>query len=61
MNSFGAYLMLSNSDPKNQDPGDEFFDSLYKNYKIERVAAKRNINSNPSLRGDIREIIVINY
>jgi len=61
MDSLGAYLMLSNSDPKNQNPGDEFFDALYKDYNIERVAAKRNINSNPSLRGDIKEIIILNY
>jgi DNA adenine methylase len=61
MDHLGAYLMLSNSDPKNQDPGDEFFDKLYKNYKIERVTAKRSINSNTSLRGDIKEIIVRNY
>jgi DNA adenine methylase len=61
MDYLGAYLMLSNSDPKNQDPGDEFFDSLYKDYHIERVAAKRSINSNTSLRGDIKEIIVRNY
>jgi len=61
MDTLGAYLMLSNSDPKNQNPVDEFFDELYKDYKIERVAAKRNINSNPSLRGDVQEIIVRNY
>jgi DNA adenine methylase len=61
MDSLGAYLLLSNSDPKNQDPEDEFFDVLYKDYKVERVAAKRNINSNPFLRGDINEIIVQNY
>jgi DNA adenine methylase len=61
MDSLGAYLILSNSDPKNHDPGDEFFDELYKDYNIERVAAKRNINSNPTLRGDIKEIIVRNY
>jgi DNA adenine methylase len=61
MNNLGAYLMLSNSDPKNQDPRDDFFDALYKDYNIERVAAKRSINSNKSLRGDIREIIVRNY
>ena len=61
MDYLGAYIMLSNSDPKNLDPNDEFFDVLYKDYRIERIDAKRNINSNPSLRGDISEIIVRNY
>jgi DNA adenine methylase len=61
MDSQGAYLMLSNSDPKNEDPEDEFFDELYEGYNIERVTAKRSINSNASRRGEIREIIVRNY
>ena len=57
----GAYLMLSNSDPKNEDPKDEFFDNLYRHYNVERVPAKRNINSDASKRGDINELIVRNY
>lgn len=61
MNDLGACLMLSNSDPKNYDAEDEFFDELYQNFKIERVAAKRNINSNASGRGLINELIITNY
>ena len=57
----GAYLMLSNSDPKNEDPHDEFFDNLYRHYNIDRVPAKRNINSDASKRGDINELIIRNY
>ena len=57
----GAYLMLSNSDPKNEDPEDEFFDNLYRSYNIERVPAKRSINRDGSGRGEINEIIVVNY
>ncbi len=53
--------MLSNSDPKNHDPNDHFFDDLYKGYNIRRVPAKRMINSNPSKRGTINEIVVTNY
>ena len=53
--------MLSNSDPKNYDAEDEFFDELYQNFKIELVAAKRNINSNASGRGLINELIITNY
>lgn len=61
MDNKGAHLILSNSDPKNQDPHDNFFDKLYQDYNIERVPAKRNINSKTSLRGEIKEIIVRNY
>jgi DNA adenine methylase len=61
MNGREAYLMLSNSDPKNKDPQDEFFDTLYKEYVIERIPAKRNINSDASKRGEINELIIRNY
>jgi DNA adenine methylase len=61
MDQRGAYLMLSNSDPKNKDHDDEFFDELYTNYNIERVPAKRHINCDASGRGEINEIIVRNY
>lgn len=57
----GAKVMLSNSDPKNENPDDTFFDSLYEGYFIDRVPAKRAINSNGSRRGEINEIIVMNY
>ena len=57
----GAYLILSNSDPKNEDPKDDFFDNLYKDFTIERVNAKRIINCDPSKRGEIKELIIRNY
>lgn len=57
----GASLMLSNSDPKNIDPGDEFFDDLYAGYHIDRVPARRTINCDGTKRGKIHEIIVTNY
>jgi len=56
-----AKLMLSNSDPKNINPEDNFFDELYAKYTIERVPARRMINSDASKRGAINEIIVMNY
>lgn len=56
-----AKVILSNSDPKNEDENDNFFDNLYMNYEISRVKAKRFINSNASKRGSINEIIVKNY
>jgi DNA adenine methylase len=57
----GAKLMLSNSDPRNISPDDNFFDSLYSDYRIARVPAKRYINRDGTKRGKINEIIVTNY
>ena len=61
MNDTGALLMLSNSDPKNENPDDNFFDELYGRFYIHRIKAKRAINSNGSLRGLVSEILVTNY
>lgn len=57
----GGRVMLSNSDPKNEDPDDDFFDTLYQGYWIGRVPAKRMINSDSGKRGAINEILVMNY
>jgi len=57
----GARIMLSNSDPRNENPDDSFFDELYAEYTIERVPAKRSINCNGSRRGKISELIITNY
>ena len=54
----GAKVLLSNSDPKNVNPEDKFFDELYKDYDIQRVNASRMINSNANGRGEITEIMV---
>lgn len=56
-----AYCMLSNSDPKNSDVNDTFFDDLYSDYNIIRVNAKRSINSKGNGRGSITEILIKNY
>lgn len=61
INKKGGKLMLSNSDPKNYDADDSFFDELYKEYNIIRVPAKRMINSDAAKRGNINEIVVTNY
>jgi len=61
MDKKGAYLMLSNSDPKNQAQRDNFFDRLYEGFVVERVRAKRYINRNADKRGDISELIIRNY
>lgn len=57
----GIKQMLSNSDPKNIDPEDNFFDEIYNGYNIARIPARRMINSNASKRNAINEIIVTNY
>ena len=61
MDKRGAFLIQSNSDPKNENPEDIFFDELYKGYVIERVPAKRFINCNANRRGEINELIIRNY
>ena len=61
LDSRGAKVMLSNSDPKNTDPDDCFFDDLYSGFTIERVPATRMINSNGAGRGVINELIITNY
>jgi DNA adenine methylase len=56
-----AKLMLSNSDPKNENPDDHFFEDLYKEFRIERVDASRMINSDGKKRGKIKELVIVNY
>ncbi len=56
-----AKVIVSNSDPKNINEDDNFFDALYKNYRIERVTARRMINSKATNRGIINELLILNY
>jgi len=60
INSKGAKIVLSNSDPKNVNTDDTFFDDLYKAYKIKRVSATRMINSKADNRGKINELLICN-
>ena len=60
INAAGAKIVLSNSDPKNVNPEDDFFEDLYKSYKIHRVSATRMINSNAEKRGKINELLICN-
>jgi DNA adenine methylase len=57
----GAYVMLSNSDPHNIDPADDFFDALYDGFFLTRVPARRAINSRSDRRGTVSELVVTNY
>jgi len=57
----GAKFLLSNSDPKNEDPTDHFFENHYKDFEIEKVKAIRAINCKASGRGQINELLITNY
>lgn len=56
-----AKLMLSNSNPKNTNKDDNFFEEIYKGFNINEIAAKRMINSNAKGRGEISELLITNY
>ncbi|MCS6959716.1 MAG: DNA adenine methylase [Pseudanabaenaceae cyanobacterium SKYGB_i_bin29] len=57
----GAKLMLSNSDPKNENPQDNFFEEVFCGYNIFRVHAARAVNSKSTKRGKIHELLITNY
>ncbi|MFR1709456.1 MAG: DNA adenine methylase [Clostridium sp.] len=61
MSAAGAKIIESNSDPKNSDEEDIFFDELYSEFTIDRIMAARNINSKGTGRGKISEILIRNY
>jgi DNA adenine methylase len=63
LNRPGVYQMLSNSDPKNTDPTDNFFEEQYSDFlnRFFRIPASRSINSKGSGRGLINELIICNY
>lgn len=54
LDGMGAKFMLSNSDTP-------FTRQLYKKYNVETVQVGRGINSDPSKRGAVSELIVRNY
>ena len=57
----GHQWLLSNSDPHNTNPNDNFFDDLYAGFGIQRVWANRAINSKADGRGKITELAIRNY
>lgn len=56
-----AKLMLSNSNPKNTNENDDFFENIYKGFNINEISAKRMINCNSKGRGEISELLITNY
>ena len=61
INEKGAKVLISNSDPKNFNEEDNFFDELYSDKNIVRVDAVRMINSNSQKRGKIKELLISNF
>lgn len=57
----GVKLMLTNSNPKNVDKKDNFFEKIYHGFNIHEVYAKRMINSKSDCRGEISELLITNY
>lgn len=61
LSCMGVKVMISNSDPKNVNENDNFFDDLYSGFNIMQVDACRAINSIGSRRGKISELLITNY
>lgn len=61
MTQKGARVVVSNSDPKNTNAEDEFFDIIYAAHRIKRVEAARMINCNSDARGKINELLISNF
>lgn len=61
MHRKGAKVVISNSDPKNSNTEDDFFDNIYSAHKIKRVEATRMINCNSEARGKIKELLISNF
>ena len=61
LNSNKVKVMLSNSNPKNTNKEDSFFENIYKGFNINKVYAKRMINANSNGRGEISELLITNY
>ncbi|MEG0698813.1 MAG: DNA adenine methylase [Erysipelotrichaceae bacterium] len=56
-----AKVLMSNSDPKNSNEDDEFFDEIYRDFRIKRLKAKRTINCKGNSRGEISELLISNF
>ena len=61
VNAEGVLVLMSNSDPKNTDAQDNFFDTLYLSYNIRRVEAKRSLNCKADGRGTVKELLISNF
>ena len=60
LEKLGHKWLLSNSDVKEKDVNNNFFDDIYSKFSILRVKARRNINANPEKRGELTELLITN-
>lgn len=60
LNKLGYDFILSNSDPKNYDAHDNFFDELYSEFNIQRIQANRAISAKGTGRKSITELLIDN-
>ncbi len=61
MDKKGAKIVISNSDPKNANTDDDFFDKIYSSHNIKRVEAARMINCQAQARGKVKELLISNF
>ncbi len=61
LNELNHFWILSNSDVKNGNPEDNFFDDIFNQYHVNRVFARRNINANGNNRGLLTELLITNF
>ena len=60
LNTKDVHVMLSNSNPKNTNKDDNFFEKIYRGFSINEIVANRNINANSEKRGAITELLITN-
>ncbi len=60
LNELNCHFILSNSDPKNHNIEDDFFEDLYHGFNIDRVQVNRAISAKSSGRKAINEVLIYN-
>lgn len=53
--------MLSNSDPRQKNPTNTFFDDLYDGFHIQRLSIFRSVCSIAEKRKVVNELLIRNY
>ena len=63
LSSKGHLFMLSNSDVEGggETMNKNFLESLYGDFKVDRISVRRHISADPSKRGNISELLIKNY
>ncbi|MGX9134339.1 DNA adenine methylase [Rummeliibacillus sp. JY-2-4R] len=59
LKQLGVHFAVSNSDPKNPDSDEPYFDKLYGGFTIHRISAARNIAAKSKSRSAVSEILVV--